>query len=155
MSVLRECEEKPNNQVKICSNNHAYDPELDRCPICDSTIIIDKYDSGHDTIICRPIRLINPLTVKLDEQYYFGISHIFVYISRGYKHRYAFSRSGCAFEDDIMIEPEAVIQIGETLIKGKELVKMCDLIIDNHLSFLVHDRFSTTIDVVADHLNPI
>ena len=146
---------KPNNHVKVCPDHHAYDSGLDRCPICDATIIIDEYEFGHDTIIWRPIRLINPLTVRVNDQYYSSISHIFVCISRGYKHGYGFSRSGRAFEDDIRIEPEAVIQIGETLIKGKELTKMCDLIIDNHLSFLVHDRFSMTIDIGADNLMPL
>lgn len=144
---------KTKNQVKICSNNHAYDSGLEKCPICDSTIVIDKYDSGHDTIVCRPIRLLNPLAVKIDERFYACIGHLYVYMSRGYKHGYAFSRGG-AFEDDIWIEPETVIQIGETLIKGKELIKMCDLIIDNHVSFMVHERFSTTLDIWADNLMP-
>lgn len=142
-------------QVKVCANHHAFDSVLDVCPICDSTIVVDEYDCGHDTIDCRPIRLINPQIVKVDNQFYSGISHIYVYISRGNKHWYAFSRGGYAFEDDIKIEPETEIQIGETLIKGKELMKMCDLIIDNQVSFMVHDRFTTTIDVVADNLMPM
>lgn len=146
---------KSNNLVKVCSNHHAYDWGLDRCPICDSTIIIDEYEFGHATIEFHVIRLIKPLTVKLEDQFHSGISHIVVCISRGYKQGYAFSRGDGAFEDDLWIGPEEEIQIGETMIMGKELMKMCDLIIDNHVSFLVHDRFTTTIDVLADKLMPI
>lgn len=145
-------EKKPNNLVKVCSNHHAYDSGLNMCPICDSTIVVDEYEFGHDTIEFPSIRLIKPLTVKVDDRFHHSISRIIVCISRGYKQGYAFSRGGSAFEDDIWIGPEEEIQIGETLMKGKELMKMCDLIIDNHLSFLVHDRFTTTVDIWADNL---
>ena len=146
---------KPNNLVKVCSNHHAYDSALIKCPICDSTIVVDEYEFGHDTIVCRSIRLINPQIIKVEYHFFSKISHVYVYISRGHKHWYAFSRGGRAFEDDIKIMPETVIQIGETMIKGKEFMKMCDLIIDNHVSFMVHDRFTTTVDVCTDNLMPL
>lgn len=148
-------EKKPNNLVKVCSNHHAYDSELKVCPICDSTIVVDEYECGHDTIECPVIRLLKPITVKVDDQFYSGISYIVVCISRGYKQGYAFSKANGAFEDDIWIGPDEEIQIGGTVIKGKELMKMCDLIIDNQVSFLVHNRFSMTIDVCADDLMPL
>lgn len=150
-------QKKTNNQSKVCSNHHAYDSELKICPICNSTIVVDEYDLGHDTIVRHTIRLITPQIVKVDNQFYSGISHIYVYISRGYKLGYAFSKGGWDNdeEDDIKIEPEVEIQIGETIVKGKELMKMCDLIIDNQVSFMVHYRFTTTIDVVTDNLNPV
>lgn len=135
-----ESEEKLlNNHVKVCANHHAYDSRLNVCPICDSAIVVDEYEVGHDTVECRFIRLIKPLSVKVAGQLHHGISHIMVYISRGHKHGYAFSRDGSAFEDDIGIGPEEEIQIGETFIRGKELMKMCDLIIDNHVSFMMRD----------------
>ena len=141
-------------QVKVCANHHAFDSGLNVCPICDSNFVIDEYESGHDTIVCRSIRLIHSLTINISDQCYSDIRYVYVYMSRGYKRGYAFSKNG-AFEDDIWIEPETEIQIGETLIKGKELMKMCDLIIDNQVSFMVHDRFTATIDVVADNLMPM
>lgn len=148
-------EKKPNNNVKVCSNHHAYNSGLNVCPICDSAIVVDEYEFGHDTIECPFIRLVKPLTVKVEGQFHQGISYIIVCISRGYKQGYAFSRGGSAFEDYIWIGPEEEIQIGETIILGKELMKMCDLIIDNHVSFMVHDGESEYDNEVAARMDAV
>lgn len=149
-----DVKKKPINMVKVCPNRHAYNVGHSMCPICDSTAVIDQYESGHDTIEAHPIRFVNPQTVKVNGQYYYDISHIYVNVSRGYKHGYAFSKNG-EFEDYIWIDHDAEIQIGETMIKGKELIKMCDLVLDNNMSLMVHYRFSTTIEVRADNLIPL
>lgn len=146
---------KPNNLVKVCSNHHVYNSELNSCPICASAIINSEYEWGHDTIVCYSINLFGMVTIKVDGRGCYGIRYINVYMSRGNKYRYCFSRGGSFSENEICIEPEGMIQIGDSIMTGRELIKICDLVLDNHLSFIVHNRFSTTIEVGINDLMPL
>ncbi len=132
------------SMVKVCANHHAYITKLSRCPICDSTAIVDKYESGHDTILCDYIRLSNPVEVKIKDRRFSKVSLIGVYISRGYKHGYCFSEGSFDWQDNLEIAPDEDIRIGETMIKGRELMRMCDVILDNHLSFMVREIDETS-----------
>ena len=84
----------------------------------------------------------------------FGVKYLCVYVSRGNKYRYCFSNSSAFMQDEICIEPDGIVQIGESTMTGKELIKMCDMVLDNHLSFMVHNRFTTTIEVNTNELIP-
>jgi len=141
----------PSSMVKVCANYHAYSTKLSRCPICDSTAVVDKYESGHDTILCDYIRLSNPIEVKIKDGRFSKVSLIGVYISRGYKHGYCFSEGSFDWQDNLEIDPDENIRIGETMIKGRELMRMCDVILDNHLSFMVHEIEGTTLSEENNH----
>lgn len=140
--------------VKVCPNHHAYNSELDSCPICASTVVNDEYDFGHNTIECHSINLVGSVTIKVNGKDYYGVKNLFVYVSRGNKYRYCFSNGGAFMRDEICIEPDGIVQIGTSTMTGRELIKMCDLILDNQLSFLIHKRFTTTIEVDANDLIP-
>lgn len=129
----------PSPFVKVCDNHHVYITKLSKCPICGSTIVVDKYNWGTDTIDYRTICLINPILVKIKDRESSNISQIIVHFSRGNKYGYAFSDGCSSIQNNIDIEPDEDIQLGETIIKGKELMRMCDVILDNHLSFMVHN----------------
>ena len=143
-----------NGIIKVCPNRHTYNLELNSCPICASTVVSDQYEWGHDTIVCCSINLFGSVAIKVDGRDCYGIKSIYVYMSRGNKDKYCFSGDEAFSENEICIEPDGMIQIGDTMMIGKELIKMCDMVLDNHLSFIVHDRFSTTIEVGVNNLRP-
>lgn len=127
------------SMVKICANHHAYITKLSRCPICGSSVVVDKYNWGQDTIDYCVIRIDNPIQIIIKDQKFSNISQIIVHLSRGNRYGYSFSDGCSGLHNNVNIEPDEEIKIGETTIKGKELMRMCDVILDNRLSFMVRE----------------
>ena len=134
----------PNNVVKVCANHHAYNTKLSKCPICGSSVVIDKYNWGQDTIDYCVIRIDNPIQIIIKDKKFSNISQIIVHLSRGNRYGYSFSDGCSGLHNNVNIEPDEEIKIGETTIKGKELMRMCDVILDNGLSFDVWNNEDQT-----------
>ena len=65
---------------------------------------------------------------------------------------------GCPYCDSVKKKPNNLVKVcsnHHAFDSRLNVCPICDLIIDNHVSFLIHDRFTTTIDIVADKLMPI
>ena len=128
---------KKEYELKVCNNLHAYDAELDKCPICGSSIVIDgfRYKSS-DTMLITSIRLERPVIIKAGEK---SLECNFIEIMKVagwiFKYAYSFSTSDdWRHKEEIEIEPNSEIQFGGTVMRGKEFIRICDLVLENSLS---------------------
>ena len=142
---------KKEYELKGCNNLHAYDAELDKCPICGSSIVIDgfRYKSS-DTMLITSIRLKRPVIIKAGEK---SLECNFIEIMKAagwiFKYSYSFSTSDdWRCKDEIAIEPDSEIQFGGTVMMGKDFIRICDLVLENRLS----DESDSTVAVNPDDL---
>lgn len=127
----------PRSLSKVCDNHHCYSKNLEACPICGSSVVVDEYDWGRLTIEIHSIHLGKTISIKVNGKTHLGINYIKVYLSRGNKCGYEFCKDRDDFlhkDNFIGIDPDDDIWIGCSLIKGREIMKMCDMILDNRLS---------------------
>ena len=136
--------------LKACHNLHAYDEELNKCPICGSSTVVDKFTSKNtDTALVMSIHLTNPVHVKVGELELFECNYIQVALPHCYKHGYFFTATQNYWNDEALeIEPDKKIVFGTITMTGKEFIRLCDLIYDNKLSV----KNYSTIDVSPDDL---
>ena len=134
-------------ELKVCNNLHAYDAQLDECPICDSSLVVDGIESkGNDTWILSFIFFVNPVRVKLGEEELKEWDCIVIEHLRDYKHSYHFSDYNY-FWNRSKIEPDMEIQVEETMLKGKEIIRVCDIIVDIHNRCFSKRRHDCSVDV--------
>lgn len=142
--------EKKDDELKVCHNLHAYDAKLNKCPFCDSSIVIDKFICKRtDTIELRFIHFSNPIQVKIGNKELFDCEFIRVSLPHGYTNDYCFSDKD-NWQSEVLaeIKPGINILFGETEMSGKELIRLCDLILENNLS----NRDYSTVNVKVDDL---
>lgn len=118
---------------KSCPNRHAYDAQEQECPICGSKDVVSEYESGRDTVESQYVVFDVP-EVKINGESIYGVQKILVYVSRGNRDDYCFIDH---MKKEYSFEPGDDMQIGETRLKGKEIMRVCDMALDNNLSILV------------------
>ena len=153
---------------KLCSNGHYY--EGDKCPYCeiannpenDGATTCDTSETDRmshtplsNTLMCHSISLFGTGEIKVNSEEYFGIHCLQVYESVGEKIGYALYCGDSVEGFHIDIKDEDLIKIGKSALTGSELKKICDLIVDNKLSFITHRKFRTTIDMDFNNLTPL
>ncbi len=140
---------KKEYELKGCNNLHAYDAELDKCPICGSSIVIDEFRyKSSNTMLTTSIRLEKSVIIKSKEK---SLECNFIEIrleAAGWIFKYAYSFSTSDDWRRIAIEPDSEIQFGGTVMMGKEFIRICDLVLENKLS----DESGSTVAVNPDDL---
>lgn len=137
-------------ELKSCHNLHAYNAELGKCPICGSSIVVDKFKHRiTDTTLWTYIRLKHPVQVKVGERLLRECGFIRVALPWWYKYGYFFSvNDDLMNREEIEIEPDKEIMFGLATMTGREFIGLCDLILENKLSV----RDVATVDVSSSDL---
>ena len=138
--------EKKDDELKVCHNLHAYDAKLTKCPICDSSRVIDKFVwKGTDTRLSIHIHFVDPVRIIIGEKELAESEYIIVELPHLYKYGYFISEDRLP---TIEIVPDMTVLIENTTMSGKELIRLCDLILENSLS----NRDYSTVNVKVDDL---
>lgn len=138
--------EKKDDVLKVCHNLHAYDAKLNKCKICESSIVVDKFVwKGSDARNAIYIHFVAPVRVKIGEKELIKSEYIFVELPHLYKYGYFISEDKF---HGIEIEPDCDIQIDNTSMTGREFIRLCDLVLENNLS----NRDFSTVNVRVEDL---
>lgn len=129
-------EEKEDDELKVCHNLHAYDAKLNKCPICDSSIIVDEITwNGSDTVRIESIYLDRPVQIKMGDKDTLECKCIEVLSPMGSSYKLCYAASNDHFSPyermSVDIEPDKNVLFGDTTLTGRELMRLCDLILDN------------------------
>ena len=117
---------------KSCPNRHAYDAQEQECPICGSKEVVSEYEYRKDTIENQYVIFDVP-EVNVNGERIYGVKKVLVYVVRGNRYNYAFIDQ---MRKEHSFDPGDDIQIGVTRLKGREIMRMCDMAMDNNLSVL-------------------
>ena len=131
-------EEKEDDELKVCHNLHAYDAKLNKCPICDSSIVVDEITwDGSETVKTEFVEFDRPVLIKMEDRDPLECKCIGVLSPMRYSCRlcYSVSNSSDLFPPyermSVEIVPDMTVLIDNTTMTGRELIRLCDLILDN------------------------
>lgn len=119
--------------VKACPNRHAYDKYKQECPVCGSKEVIKVYECRNTSYF--HVDFIVP-EVMVNEKSIYRVRAVRMLVSDGNIYNYVFvdhMGKEHSFEsgDDILV--------GTTRLKGREIMRVCDMALDNKLSILVQN----------------
>lgn len=136
-------------KLKVCHNLHAYDAKINECPICGSSIVVDSFtQKASDTVLVTNIHLLKPIRVIQGEKELPQCNFIRVALPWGYKQWYCLKVHDSPYSDGMDVDPDKEILFGTATITGRELIRVCDIVLENRLL----DQYVSTVDVDSDDL---
>ena len=132
---------------KVCANGHCYEHNLTMCPYCDDKEVVDYVKNiMEETVHFIPIHIIENeknnvedygknITITVNDRVIENYECIYVFtsFSTGYKLSYEITSDLFSKDGHLAIKPDDKILIGRTALTGKEFIKLCDIVINNHL----------------------
>lgn len=147
--------EKKEVERKVCHNLHAYDAKLKICPICDSSIVVDEITcDGSETVRIESIYFDRPVQIKMGDKDSLECKCIEVLAPMGSSYRLCYSASNDCFPPrermSVDIVPDKNVLLGDTTLTGRELIRLCDLILENRKE--LSSSKASYVDVCVDDL---
>lgn len=147
--------EKKDDELKVCHNLHAYDAKLSKCPICDSSIVVDKIIwDGTRTEILECIYFDEPVLIEMEESEPFECELIGIVSPADSPFKLCYSASKDLFPPyermSVEIVPDKNVLLGGTTLSGRELIRLCDLILENRKE--LSSSKASYVDVCVDDL---
>lgn len=144
-------EEKEDNKLKVCRNLHAYDANLNKCPICESSIVVDEITwDGSETVKTEFIEFDRPVLIKMEDKDPLECKGIGVLSPMRYSCKLCYSASSPYERMSVEIIPNMTVSIDDTTMSGRELIRLCDLILDNRKE--LSSSKASYVDVRVDDL---